>query len=131
MASRRKEIEREMERKLVRGVGRAMIFLRDEVKKSINIGNITGKEPSAPGEPPRKVTAALFKTISVKVKREANAIIGNVGTNIVYGPRLELGFVGTDSLGRNINQAPRPFLRPAQTRFRGKIKKIIIANVKG
>jgi hypothetical protein len=36
-----------------------------------------------------------------------------VGTNIVYGPRLEFGFVGTDSLGRNYHQPAYPYLRPA------------------
>lgn len=35
------------------------------------------------------------------------------GTNIIYGPRLEFGFVGKDSLGRTYNQPAYPYLRPA------------------
>jgi phage gpG-like protein len=36
-----------------------------------------------------------------------------VGTNVEYGPRLEYGFVGTDSLGRTYHQPARPHARPA------------------
>lgn len=34
------------------------------------------------------------------------------GTNIIYGPRLEFGFVGKDSLGRVYNQPAYPYMRP-------------------
>lgn len=33
-----------------------------------------------------------------------------------YGRRLELGFTGTDSLGRRYNQPAYPFMRPARDR---------------
>lgn len=36
-----------------------------------------------------------------------------VGTDVAYGRRLEYGFMGTDSLGREYHQAPTPYLRPA------------------
>lgn len=36
-----------------------------------------------------------------------------VGSDQPYGRRLEHGFVGTDSLGREYNQAPQPHVRPA------------------
>ncbi len=32
-----------------------------------------------------------------------------VGTSVIYAARLELGFNGTDSLGRSYNQPPYPF----------------------
>lgn len=38
-----------------------------------------------------------------------------VGPTMVYSRRLELGFTGTDSLGRVFNQPPYPYLRPALT----------------
>ncbi len=38
---------------------------------------------------------------------------GVVGTNAVQGRRLELGFVGTDSLGRDYDQPPYPHAGPA------------------
>ncbi len=42
-------------------------------------------------------------------------IFGYVNT-AVYGPRVEYGFVGTDSLGRKYNQAPRAFVRDTVAR---------------
>ncbi len=37
----------------------------------------------------------------------------SVGPDVPYGRRLEFGFVGKDSLGRNYHQGPRPYMRPA------------------
>lgn len=42
-------------------------------------------------------------------------IFGYVNT-AVYGPRVEFGFVGTDSLGRKYNQQPRAFVRDTVAR---------------
>jgi len=42
-------------------------------------------------------------------------IFGYVNT-AAYGPRVEFGFVGTDSLGRKYNQAPRAFVRDTVAR---------------
>ena len=99
------EVERRMDR--------AVIFLRDEVKRLINVGNPTGLEPSAPGEPPRKVTSRLFQSIAKAVVRLPKEIIGAYGSNVVYALRLELGFIGVDRLGRRYNQLPRPYIRRA------------------
>jgi hypothetical protein len=41
-----------------------------------------------------------------------------VYTSSPYGPRLEYGFTGTDSLGRNYHQPPFPHWRPAAARVR-------------
>jgi hypothetical protein len=38
---------------------------------------------------------------------------GRVWTNLDQNYRLEFGFVGKDSLGRNYNQPPYPHMRPA------------------
>jgi len=35
------------------------------------------------------------------------------GSNVEYARRIEHGFVGKDRLGRNYNQAPKPYLHPA------------------
>ena len=106
-------------------MGTAVTFLQGDIKRSLNVGNPGGKNPSAPGQPPRKVTARLFNSIFGKVIRDGSQIIGVVGTNVIYGRRLELGFAGKDSAGRNYNQAPRPFIRPAFTRNRDRIKRIL------
>lgn len=95
------------------------------VKRLINRGNPRGTNPSAPGEPPKKVTARLFNSIASRVERQGKQVIGIVGSALKYARRLELGFVGRDSLGRNVDQAPRPYLRPGLTMSLQRIKKII------
>jgi hypothetical protein len=49
----------------------------------------------------------------------------NFGSNVVYAARYELGFTGTDSLGRSYNQAPRPFLRNVMANHKNDIMQII------
>lgn len=53
-----------------------------------------------------------YDDIGGNVENDNEAKI-EAGTNIVYGPRLEFGFTGKDSLGRMYNQPPYPYLRPA------------------
>lgn len=42
-----------------------------------------------------------------------------VGTSVPYARRIEFGFIGKDSRGRNYHQAARPFLRPAYDEKKG------------
>jgi hypothetical protein len=55
---------------------------------------------------------------------------GRVFSNSPYGPRLEYGFTGQDSLGRNYHQQPRPHWRPMilemRKRFPRQMKRTII-----
>ena len=55
------------------------------------------------------------------ITNEVEETVGRVGTNVEYARRVEMGFVGTDSLGRTYNQAPKPYLRPALEKNRSKI----------
>ena len=63
------------------------------------------------------------------ITHEVEGTIGRVGSNVSYARRIELGFVGIDSLGRKYNQQPYPYLRPALHKNEKKIlelfKKII------
>lgn len=64
---------------------------------------------------------------------EAKSVAGGtrvtVGTVRPQGMRLEFGFVGTDSLGRTYDQAPRPHVGPAvqqfQMRFGENVKRAV------
>lgn len=103
---------------------RACIVVRDQVKVLVNRGNPTGKDPSLPGEPPKKVSGRFFGSVSYRVVHQGEAVIGQVGSDVPYQPRLELGFVGADSLGRVYHQAPRPAFRPALTLQQANIRKI-------
>lgn len=46
-----------------------------------------------------------------------------VGTNVEYAWRIEYGFTGADALGRDINQAADPYLRPAIDENEGAVKR--------
>jgi len=106
------EYQRQLEARLLKNMGAAALYLAGQAKQKINRGNPTGKFPSLPGEPPKKVSARLFQSLTGKAYRDTTAIVGVFGSNVEYARRLELGFVGIDSKGRTISQEPRPFLRP-------------------
>ena len=108
-----------------RNMSQAVLYLKGQVQRSINRGNADGSNPSLPGEPPKKVSARLFQSIATDKRESVLEITGVVGTNVIYARRLELGFTGTDKLGRVIDQAPRPFLRPALAASRATIEKIL------
>lgn len=63
------------------------------------------------GESPHKRTGNLQRNFQWKVKVGLLSVSLRVYTDVVYSRRLEFGFVGTDRLGRNINQGPRPYWR--------------------
>jgi len=108
-----------------RNMSQAVLYLKGQVQRSINRGNADGSNPSLPGEPPKKVSARLFQSIATDKRESALEITGVVGTNVEYARRLEKGFTGTDKLGRVIDQAPRPFLRPALDTNRDAITRIL------
>lgn len=45
-----------------------------------------------------------------------------IGPTAIYGRRIELGFVGTDSLGRVYNQPAYPYVKPGLRASRSKIE---------
>lgn len=62
---------------------------------------------------PRIQTGDYVRSISLVTGVVGGSPVATVGTNKPQGRRLEYGFVGTDSLGRNYNQPPYPHFRPA------------------
>lgn len=109
---------------LKRGLFRAALQLEERVIRSISIGqpvrrlpsgHLIGLSPSRPGHPPHVLHGRLRQSITNSgIRQTASTRMGiMVGTNVEYAARLEYGFVGTDSLGRKVSQAPRPFLRRA------------------
>ena len=108
---------------LVKRMKGAMLIVQGDAQRRLSVGTATRRTKSgrlvaiAKADPaptaPRALTGALRKSITHDVKTEPGAIVGRVGSNLVYARRLELGFHGTDSRGRSFNQNERPFLRPA------------------
>jgi len=52
------------------------------------------------------------------------------GFDPAYARRIELGFVGADSLGRAFHQAPQPYMRPAFEEHKEAARETIVRNVK-
>ena len=69
----------------------------------------------ASGRPgPRRRTGDYRRGITTQTRRViAGVWETTVGTNSPQGRRLELGFIGADSLGRHYNQPPFPHFGPA------------------
>lgn len=65
------------------------------------------------GESPHRRTGTLRSGFKMTIKRRRLSVDLRVFTNVPYARRLEFGMVGTDRLGRNINQGPRPYWRVA------------------
>lgn len=70
------------------------------------------------GEKPHLRSGDLKGSFKFVTKRSFISVALRVFTDIPYALRLEFGFVGTDKLGRNINQGPRPYWRPVLSRSR-------------
>lgn len=68
------------------------------------------------GESPHKRTGTLQRGFKFKIKTGLIGVSLRIFTDVPYSRRLEFGFVGTDRLGRNINQGPRPYWRKAIAR---------------
>lgn len=116
--------------KLIPAMARGAITVEDQAKRLLNRpqptrtvrGRQYGLDPSAPGDPPKRVSSRLIKSVTHdKPTIEGGDVVVRVGTNVVYGRRLELGYSGTDAKGRNIHQAPRPWLRRALAEKRGEV----------
>lgn len=72
---------------------------------------IRGNASGRPG--PNVITGAYRNSWRPETHRIPYGAICTLGTDAPQGRRLELGFNGTDSLGRSYNQPPFPHVQPA------------------
>lgn len=123
------QIERIAEQEMEKRMRKAMLFLEGKTKQLVSRGNASGTNPSKPGEPPKVVTGTLRSNIANVVVKEGRTIVGVLGVRKgpadKYAMRLELGFSGTDSLGRKYDQKERPYLRAALAQNRDKVADIL------
>lgn len=62
---------------------------------------------------PRIITGNYARSLALQTGFTGGGPVARVGTNAPQGRRLELGFVGTDSIGRTYNAPPYPHFGPA------------------
>jgi hypothetical protein len=124
---------RELERRMAR-VGALIetdskrLAGRSQERVRTKSGRFRGLAPSLPGEPPKIVSGVLRNSIAHQVIPFDGSVVRAilfVLRNVKYARRLELGFQGVDSAGRNVSQAPRPFLRPTILRNHARIRAIL------
>lgn len=103
----------------VKNLYRAAIYLQGEVQTALS----GGPSPSPEGTPPAQVSGTLMRSIKYSVDEATlTARVGAKGPSV---RRLELGFVGSDTLGRFVNQGPRSFLRSTLQKKKRVIKRIL------
>lgn len=79
---------------------------------------LTQVQANASGRPgPRAITGDYRRSWGLEVRTEGGKVTGEVGTNEPQARRLEMGFVGTDSLHREYHQPPYPHAGPALDRY--------------
>lgn len=96
----------------VRGAGGQIVRAVKRTKKTIY-----GAFPSAPGQPPRKQTGHLRRSVAWELVYGVR-MVARVGTNIRYGRWLELG---------TSKMLPRPWLVRAFREMQGQVRSILEA----
>lgn len=84
-------------------------------------GRTWGKNPSLPGESPKKITGELQRSIAWVTESDTSSIALQIGTNLDYGRYLEL---------RTSKMAPRPYLRATFLERLNRIKAGVAAAVR-
>jgi len=103
-------------------------LLQAAVKRRANTPR-TAHRPGAPGgkDGPRLLTGDYNRSISRQTTVTRTRARAEVGTNKPQGRRLELGFHGTDSLGRRYEQRAYPHFGPALAEVAPKFRRAVAA----
>lgn len=118
---------RKLQLEIKRRMSKVAFMLEAFVKRSIGTST-RAAGPSKPNTAPHADTGLLRRSITAITEIDGKDVIVRYGTLkgiVPYARRLELGFTGRDSRGRLYRQEPRPYLRPAYTKNKRKIKQII------
>ena len=96
------QINAEVQKKLGKGIKPAAFFLQARVKECISVPAprkivLSAKgvkyyratTPAIKGAPPRKLSGRLRASIAVEFNDPKNTTIARIGTNVIYGKRLE------------------------------------------
>jgi hypothetical protein len=77
----------------------------------LGVARIRGNASGRPG--PNVITGGYRNSWRAETRGLPHGAACTIGTDLPFGRRLEFGFTGTDSLGRNYNQPPFPHVQPA------------------
>lgn len=78
-------------------------------------------QASKPGEPPRKRTGTLLKSIAHEIAADNRSVVARVGTNVKYGRHLEFG---------TKRMAARPYLRSSLGEYLPRFNGIVGAELR-
>jgi len=118
--SNKDKVLKNAETLVMQHMGKACLYLVGKIKNDISRPNPTGKDPSLPDEPPKKVKGILRSDIDYEVRRETSRVRGFVG--VKRGPAEHYGLyleTGTSKM------AARPYLRSNLLKYRSRIKKLV------
>ncbi len=114
-------VEKDIDRHIRKRMLAIVLFLEGAVKKAISKGNVTGKTPSKPGEPPRVVTGTLRANVTHDISIGLLGAVGFVGVRkgpaSKYAPLLEEEGIRDGTT--------RPFLRTTLLKNRVQILKLL------
>lgn len=120
------EFKKKLKGSYLEKMQKATQVVHTETLKTLQ-GNRSGREyfvpgtkktyiASSPGEAPASATGTLRQHVKTEITVEERTIVGGVGTDVKYGPWLELG---------TVNMLPRPWLRPSFEKTEEEVKKIL------
>lgn len=120
-----RKVEERVELLALNIMTRAALSLEGRAKRLMSVANRDGVSPSAPGEAPRVVSGTLRANVAGGAEARSGGLVVaflgiRKGPADPYGLRQEVGFIGTDSLGRNVVHLPRPYLIPTVRDFGAK-----------
>jgi hypothetical protein len=105
-------------------VAQAAQLFEDEAKDTVHV--VSGEQRDAIHT--EVVTDEDFaQTLMVTPIHDAS---NKYGFDPAYARRLELGFIGTDSLGRHYHQPPFPYMRPARDNKQADASAAIVAGIR-
>jgi HK97 gp10 family phage protein len=105
LVAKLKELPQKVERSLVRAVVRLAVELARHVKQDKLSGQVL-----------KRRTGTLSRSINREITDTANAVTGQVGTNVEYAAYHEYGFHGTQQIKEHLRQIKQAFGRPIEPR---------------
>lgn len=124
-----RSVTRKVEAELTRRLNASAQIVRNAVIESLNRTqpldtrvssagrvSIIGRDPSKPGQPPKRVSDTLYKSIVAGVRTKGGELQGVIGSTDEKAAWLEFG---------TLRLAARPFLRPALKKSAARVKRIM------